>query len=179
MSSLTQKLRSQSKALYNKAVEGMTVDPTTSDYKESEVKKAIAALIVIDIEQQKLKEAQVHLDRLAKVPGDEDDEDDEEEADESGAIQLKLNGDVFPYMPSRLIRDGIGNIVEHSKALAHHLRADWERSKKHRVRVQRWERRKKYTFEHHRQWADKQKKKGRPALDLTWGNCVHETKLAK
>jgi hypothetical protein len=86
-----------------------------------------------------------------------------------------LPGVEFPYEADRLIEDDEGNAAKEKDADGTFLLADLQRTVDKSNQIQRWVQRKTAKLTHYSKWADTQKKKGRPALDLTWGKCVEET----
>ena len=85
-----------------------------------------------------------------------------------------MPGVEFPHEPERLIEDDNGNTTKEKDADGPFLRADLQRTEQKRDDIQRWVNIKQLKMAHYEMWALLERGKGRPTLDLVWGNCVEE-----
>jgi hypothetical protein len=137
---------------------------------EAALEQALATLITVDLDRERLRRAKEIISNKAKPGG----------VDPAGAAQLFLPGlDPYFYEPDRLVRDDAGRIIENYKATIKFKQADARRARDHAADAQKWASRKTEESEIQSAWATEQALKGRPALDLTWGNCVAETGLLR
>lgn len=137
---------------------------------EVELEQVLASLIEIDTNKEKLRRAKDIIANQKKHGS----------IDPATATQLVLPlGDSYAYEPDRLVSDGAGRIIENCKATIRFKQADARRSREKVAEQQIWASRKTEESEIFSAWATEQALKGRPALDLTWGNCVAETGLLK
>lgn len=151
--------------LYEQAVAGVTRAPDGS-YREDDLIAELIKLINIDTQREKAKKAKRIIDNLAKPGATEPDG------------QLCLPG-LAPYdfEPERLVRDEYGNVVENQMASPSFKTADARRARKHAREASEWSDRKSEEQEIFGAWAMKQVYAGRPAAEITWGNCVKELGL--
>jgi hypothetical protein len=85
--------------------------------------------------------------------------------------------EAWDYEPDRLVSDDQGNIIEQSRALPEFKAAETARAEKNVERAVEQLRRKSAENAEFQKWALAQALAGRPALDLTWGNCIRENAL--
>lgn len=90
-----------------------------------------------------------------------------------------LPGVEFPYEADRIIEDDQGNAAKEKDADGPFLLADLQRTVDKSNEIQQWVHRKTAKLAHYSKWADAQRKKGKPAFDLTWGNCAAETGILR
>lgn len=137
---------------------------------EVALEQALARLIEVDPDKEKLRKAKEIIANQKKHGG----------IDPVTAAQLSLPlGDSYAYEPDRLISDDTGRIIENCKATIRFKQADARRAREKVAEQQVWASRKTEESEIFSSWATEQALKGRPALDLTWGNCIAETGLIK
>jgi hypothetical protein len=160
-------IREWEDALYAKAEATVQRAPDRS-MSEVDLENAIAALIEIDVEKERRKRAKEVLANRSR-PGATEPEG-----------QLMLPGlDEYDWEPKRLVRDDAGHVVENCNALIAFKAAESKRAREHARDAQVQADRKSEETERFAAWATQQALKGRPALDLTWGNCVNENGFLK
>jgi hypothetical protein len=172
MTSLKPRMQAHFDELWDKATEGLTRNPLTGKFKESEILTKLLDLVDVDIEAAKLRKARAVLDFLARPESESDNENPQ-------PTQLVLqfsDGDRYPFSPRRVIRDSSGGIIEAERALLEDKRCDLERANENLGRVTLWRNRKLREVQIHETWVSAQPET-RPPLQLTWGNCVRETHL--
>lgn len=174
MAKISRALKIHYDALYAKAVSTLQIKPD-GKYNDDEVKARLKEDHKLDHEAAEERWATGVLDFLARSESELDDDDD-------GLNQLVLrfeNGDQFPFLPTRLIRDGQGNHVAASRALLDVHKIDLARSEENLVKVRKSNERKKHCVSIHEKWTAEEIAKGRQPLELTWGQCVIETGLLR
>jgi hypothetical protein len=143
----------------------LTRNPDGS-FDEEKLITALINIVPFEIEQERRRKAQGIYDR-AKRPG----------ATKPNG-QLTLPGlEKYNYEPDRLVSDDEGNVIENSRAPPRFKAAETARA---RLNVQRAVEQlniKSAETDFFQKWALEQALLGRPALDLTWGNCVTENNL--
>lgn len=82
-----------------------------------------------------------------------------------------------PYYPNRLIRDGRGFIIEQDKAPPHFKRADAVALAKEYGADDIRARQAAHEADIFDAWAAEQRNKGRPNIEITFGNCIRELGL--
>jgi hypothetical protein len=174
MTSVAAKIRARNEALYARAIKGLT-RKKTGGFDDDELHNAMAALLRENIDPDHIasQRAAAVLENLARVPGSDGDDDG------PGGLQLSLFGDHYGYNPLRLIKGPDNTIIEEERATLPFMMADLARSTENARRAMIWNNRKVQQAQHLQQWTDQQRELGRPAADLTWGNCVRETGLLR
>lgn len=151
-------------ALYNSAL-GKIRRADDKSFVESDLENALAELIEIDANKEKHRRAKEIISGRAR-PG---------ATDPAGQLILPGIGETYLYEPDRLIRDYDGHIVENCNASVTFKAADSNRARDHLNEVQVQANRKSKEIEVFAIWATREALRGRPALDLIWGNCVKES----
>jgi hypothetical protein len=172
MSSVAKKVRAHYQSIYDRATADLTRYP--EGYVKDQVLVAIAGMMRVTEEEARLSKAKRIVEFLSKPIG-EDDEDDEYGEQQ---YELELAGHVYPYDPHRLV-DASGYVVENKNAMAIARLAESERARVNAERAQTWANRRAREAELQAKWALEQASKGRPALELTWDNCVRETGILR
>lgn len=157
-------IRQWEDALYHSAVDPL---PRAADgsYDERMAIEAIACRIEINIERERERRAEKILKDRSRP-----------ENTEPGGL-LVFMGDRYAYEPERLLRYGEGRVVENERAILEAKITIAERERENAERATRWANRGQREAQHFTRWAFREKDKGRPALELTWGNCIRETGL--
>jgi hypothetical protein len=166
--------RVSNRSLYNQAKAKVTPNENGS-YAEEKVQQELATILREKMNPDKLafqQAAQIILN-LTKQTGEDDDDDD------GGSFQLELFGDHYNYNPERLIKDGMGNIIEEDQAPLSFILAELARSSEHVARAARWNSRKAQKATHFQKWVGEEIAKGRKPVELTWGNCARETGILR
>jgi hypothetical protein len=134
---------------------------------EEELTANLAAIVPFDVEQERLNKARAIIAR-SKRPGS---------TKPDGQLMLPGFNQPYDYEPDRLVSDDSGNIIENHRAPPRFKSAEVSRAQENVERAVEQLRRKSAENTHFQAWALDQALLGRPALDLTWGNCVAETSL--
>jgi hypothetical protein len=92
----------------------------------------------------------------------------------AGQLQLPFLNEVYDYEPDRPVIGPDQRVIEQKNAPPSFKQAEVDRIRETMERLQVWERRKAREAAEFQQWALEQALKGRPALELTWGNCIKE-----
>lgn len=134
-------------------------------FNEEELATSLAQLVPFDVDRERLRKAREIIER-SKRPGSTEAEG-----------QLNLPGFNRPvaHEPNRMVSDEQGNIIESVRQLPHFMAASLIREQENverAVEQMRVTAAKNKVFQ---DWALQQALAGRPALDLTWGNCARET----
>lgn len=155
-------MRTKNSDLLDKAQE-ITKQNRDGGFPEIDLLTALKGLITIDVDAEAWRKAKSIIDNATK-PGST------EETDQ----QLRLPGlEPYYYEPSRLIRDGNGNIIQQDKATPPYKLAELARATKHLNEATEWAKRKRKETEEYIRWDTEQRKKGR-SENLTFGDFVRE-----
>jgi hypothetical protein len=136
---------------------------------EADLENALADLIQIDVEKERHRRAKEIIANRAR-PGATEPE---------GQLLLPGVSDAYDWEPKRLVRDDVGRVVENYAASIAFKAAESRRAHDHARDAQVQADRKAKETERFAVWATQQALAGRPALDLTWGNCVKENDFLK
>lgn len=163
------RIREQEEALYRMA-ESTVEHNQDNSVREKELEDALVSLLPdIDQEKAKRKRAKEIIDSLTRPGGTKPDDE----------FQLALALDAYDYEPMRLVRDDDGKLVENRFSTPHFKLAEKKRARAEANKMHTWAGRKETEYEALSQWAIDQALKGRPALDLTWENCIKESGYLK
>jgi hypothetical protein len=161
------RVREWEEAIYAKAESIVPRAPDRS-MAEANLENAIADLIEIDVDKERHSRAKEIIAGRAR-PGATIAEG-----------QLMLPGlDEYDWEPNRLVRDDQGRVIENRNAPITFKAAESKRARDHARDAAVQADRKSEETERFAAWATQQALKGRPALDLTWGNCVRESGFLK
>jgi hypothetical protein len=170
MASLSSRLRAHYQGLYEQAKKGLKRNKNRS-LVEDQVQAALAKLLrdKMDPDAMAMQKAAHIIECLTKQPGEDDDDDKPEQ------LRLDLGGEVYGYVPQRLVKDSVGNIIEEDLAPLSFVLDELARSSANLRRATIWNSRKATKAAHFQRWVAGQMEAGRDILDLTWGNCARET----
>jgi|KBSMisStandDraft_5_1062788.scaffolds.fasta_scaffold851183_2 hypothetical protein len=135
-------------------------------YTEDVLRDKLVEILPFDVEKARRKQAQALIDAVARPGGTEP----------NGQIVLP-GFDAIDYEPGRLIRDNSGNLYECDRAPLTAIMAESGRARDHANAALHWSNIKANEAEIFAAWVIDELTKGRPAADLTFGNCLREAGL--
>jgi len=134
---------------------------------EEKLVEALAKRVPFDVETERRRKAKTIIDR-AKRPGS---------TRKDGQLMLPGFNKPYGYEPDRLVSDETGDIIENSRVLPRFKSAQVSRAEVNVEDAVEQLRRISTENKHFQAWALEQALNGRPAFELTWGNCIAETGL--
>lgn len=136
-------------------------------FNEEELIGNLAAIVPFDVDKERRKKAHSLITR-SKRPG---------ATKPDGQLLLPGFNKARDFEPNRMVSDDLGNIIEYHRALPEFKSAAVGRAQVNVDRAVEELRALTAEMRIHQEWALEQALAGRPALELTWGNCIAEKGL--
>lgn len=157
------RIRRRQMETINRAKAMMTPNPD-GGYAEDVLLDKLVEIMPFDVDKARKKQAQALIDAVTRPGGTE------------ANGQIALPGfDAIDYEPGRLIRDNARNLYECDRAPLTAIMAEASRARDHANATLHWSNIKATEAEIFAAWVVEELTKGRPAAELTWGNCLRET----
>lgn len=134
---------------------------------EEELIISLADIVPFDVDRERLNKARTIIAK-SKRPGS---------TKSDGQLLLPGFNNPIDNEPWRLISDDLGNIIESHRQSPRFKSAEVKRCEENVDKATEQLRRRSAENRHFQEWALQQALKGRPVLELTWGNCIEETGL--
>jgi hypothetical protein len=143
-------------------------------FDQDEVADKMADMVAIDVRVMQVRQA---MQDLRLLRGDDDDCNDDGET----SLQLNLFGEgrLVDYDPYRLVLGPRNRVIVHHLATLEYKEEERNRATLNRQRAEDKEARKAREVHVFARWSSEQLMNGRNPLELTWGNCVHETGILR
>jgi hypothetical protein len=136
-------------------------------FNEEELIASLASIVPFDVDKERRRKAHSLIAR-SKRPG---------ATKSNGQLLLPGFNTARKFEPDRMVSDDFGNIIEYHRALPEFKSAAVGRAQVNVDRAVEELRALTVEMRIHQEWALEQALAGRPALDLTWGNCIAERGL--
>lgn len=149
------------------AAKGNTTRAENGSFNEEELIANLAAIIPFDVDKERRRKAHSIIAR-SKRPG---------ATKSNGQLLLPGFNKSRDFEPDRMVSDDLGNIIECARALPEFKSAAVGRAQVNVDRAVEELRALTAEMRIHQEWALEQALLGRPALQLTWGNCIAERGL--
>lgn len=159
------RLRERNERLVNRA-KALCTRRADGGFDEEELLQKMIAVAPLDIDDAQRRHAKTIIDSATRPGGITVDG------------QLCLPGfDPRDFEPNLLVRDNDGHIYENHRKVLGATVATAQRARRHVNDAVAESNIKSAEADWHGAWVVEQLSKGRPAHELTWGNCVRETGL--
>ena len=137
-------------------------------FDKAELVKEMGKHIPIDVEAMQRQRAEQDLELLER---------DDLPDDDGPPMQFTLPGinESMDWLPKRLILGPDNTVIEADLAPTAYVEAEAKRAIENANRTRAKAKRKEVCPKVMRRWATAERRRGRPILELTWGNCLRET----